>query len=176
VASRPKRLQRRNSLRRTPAQPLDARGARVAALDMLARRDYSSTELARKLGDLGLDAALLAELLERLVAEKLLDDDRYTADFIRARAARGQGPLRIRAELRQRGLAGPPVEEAIAAFPDWPGVARTARLKKFRSKAPASAAERARQVRFLSYRGFTSAQVRAALGWDIDLGADDDGL
>jgi regulatory protein len=141
---------------------------------MLARRNYSSTELARKLRDKGADAALLATLLERLFAENLLDDDRYIDNFIRAHAGRGHGPLRVRAELWQVGLSGPLVEEAIAAYPEWPAVARAARLKKFGPKPPASAVERARQLRFLSYRGFTSAQVRGALGWDIDSGEDDD--
>ncbi len=143
---------------------------------MLARRDYSSTELYRKLQQAGADAALAGEVVERLFAEKLLDDDRYIDNFIRAHAGRGQGPLRVRAELRQLGLAGPPVEEAIAAYPDWLTLACAARLRKFGPGQPSSAAERARQMRFLSYRGFTSAQVRGALGWDIDLGTDDDGL
>jgi regulatory protein len=149
----------------------------VAALDMLARRDHSSTELARKLRDSGADAELVATVLERLFAEKLLDDDRYIDNFIRAHANRGQGPLRVRAELRQIGLAGPPVEEAIAAYPDWLTRACAARLKKFGPGQPSGAADRARQMRFLSYRGFTSAQVRGALGWDMELGTDnDDGL
>jgi regulatory protein len=143
---------------------------------MLGRRDYSSTELARKLRELGLDAALLATLLERLFAEKLLDDNRYIDNFIRTHAGRGQGPLRVRAELWQVGLSGALVEDAIAAYPEWPGVARAARLKKFGPEPPSNAAERARQMRFLGYRGFTSAQVRGALGWDIDLETDDDGL
>jgi regulatory protein len=148
----------------------------VAALDMLARRDYSSTELARKLQERGADAAHLGEVLERLFAEKLLDDARYIDKFIRSHAGRGHGPLRVRSELWQVGLSGPLVEEAITAYPEWQSVAHTARLKKFGPKPPASAAERARQMRFLSYRGFTSAQVRGALGWDIDLGAEDDGI
>jgi regulatory protein len=152
------------------------RGARVAALDMLARRDYSSTELARKLRESGVDAALVDELLERLFEEKLLDDNHYIDNFIRVHAGRGHGPLRVRSELWQVGLTGPLVEDAIAAYPEWAAVARAARLKKFGPKAPASAAERARQMRFLGYRGFTSAQVRGALGWDIDLETDDDGL
>jgi regulatory protein len=148
----------------------------VAALDMLARRNYSSTELARKLRDSGADAALVDELLKRLFAEKLLDDPRYVDDFIRAHVGRGHGPLRVRSDLWQVGLTGALVEDAIAAYPEWPAVARAARLKKFGPGQPSSAAERARQMRFLGYRGFTSAQVRGALGWDIDLETDDDGL
>jgi regulatory protein len=146
----------------------------VAALDMLARREHSSGDLSRRLRDKGYDAALTAEVIERLVKERLLDDNRYIDNFIRAHAARGQGPLRIRMELRQLDLTGPPVEEAIAAFPDWQARARAARHKKFGPKLPTDAADRSQQMRFLGYRGFTSAQVRGALGWDIDLGDIDD--
>jgi regulatory protein len=155
---------------------LDARAARVAALDMLARRDHSSGDLGRKLRDLGYDAALVGAVLERLLGEKLLDDSRYIDNFIRYHAARGQGPLRVRAQLRQVGLQGALIEDALGAFPDWLGVARNARLRKFGPKSPESATDRARQARFLGYRGFTSAQIRGALGLDIDLTADDDGL
>ena len=140
---------------------------------MLARREHCSGELSRKLRDKGYDAALVAEVIERLAGEKLLDDNRYIDNFIRSHAGRGHGPLRVRAELRQVDLAGPPVDDAIAAFPDWVAVARAARLKKFGTHLPVTPAERARQMRFLGYRGFTSAQVRSALGWDIDLKADD---
>jgi regulatory protein len=152
------------------------RGARIAALDMLARRDHSSTELARRLVEKGYDKAVAGEVIGRLLNEKLLDDARYIDNFIRSHAARGQGPLRVRAELRQMGLVGPPVEDAVAAYPDWLAQARAARVKKFGTPLPATAAERARQMRFLGYRGFMSAQVRGALGWDIDPGADDDAL
>jgi regulatory protein len=141
---------------------------------MLARREHSSGELSSRLRDKGYDAALTAEVIERLLAERLLDDNRYIDNFIRSHAGRGHGPLRIRMELRQLDLTGPPVEEAIAAFSDWQALARAARLKKFGPKPPATPAKRAQQMRFLGYRGFTSAQVRGALGWDIDLGDVDD--
>ena len=143
---------------------------------MLARREHSAGDLSRRLRDKGYDAALTAEVIGRLLAERLLDDNRYIDNFIRSHAARGHGPLRIRMELRQLDLAGPPVEDAIAAFSDWPARARAARLKKFGPTLPASPADRAQQMRFLGYRGFTSAQVRVALGWDIDLGDVDDDL
>jgi regulatory protein len=44
-----------------------------------------------------------------------------------------------------------------------------ARLKKFGSAQPSNYAEKQRQARFLSYRGFTSAQIRSALGFDVDV-------
>lgn len=144
----------------------------MAALDALARRDHASEDLRRKLVEKGYDAAAVALLIDSLRAEKLLDDRRYTENFVAYHAGRGQGPLRIRAELRRHGLQGPEVEERLASYPDWGVQLRKAQQKKFGAKAPSNYADKQRQVRFLGYRGFTSAQIRSALGFDIDLDAD----
>ena len=148
----------------------------MAALDALARRDYSTEDLRRKLFEKGYDAAVIGPLLDALRAEKLLDDRRYAENFVAYHAARGQGPLRVRTDLRRHGLEGVLVEECLAAFPDWIGQLRKAQQKKFGAKAPTNYADKQRQVRFLGYRGFTSAQIRSALGFDIDLDADTEDL
>jgi regulatory protein len=160
---------RRNALGRQAVEPLDARAARVAALDALARRDYASEDLRRKLLEKGYDAVVVVPLLDALRAEKLLDDRRYAENFVAYHAARGQGPLRVRADLRRHGLEGPLVEECLDAFPEWIVHLREARQKKFGAKLPSTYADQQRQVRFLGYRGFTSAQIRTALGFDVDL-------
>jgi regulatory protein len=152
--------------------PLDARAARAAALDALSRRDHSSDDLRRKLLDKGYDAAVVAPLLDVLCGERLLDDRRYIENFVAYHAARGQGPLRVRAELRRHGMEGTLVEEYLDSFPDWIGELRKTRQKKFGAELPTLYADKQRQVRFLGYRGFTSAQIRTALGFDIDLGTD----
>ncbi len=163
---------RRNALAAREVEPLDSRGARVAALDALSRRDHASADLRRKLLEKGYDVAVVAPLLEALRAEKLLDDRRYTENFVAYHAARGQGPLRVRAELRRHGLEGISVEECLDAFPDWIMHLRKAQQKKFGGKLPTNYADRQRQARFLGYRGFTGAQIRMALGFDTDLDAD----
>jgi regulatory protein len=160
---------RRNALRRAGVEPLDARAARAAALDALARRDHASEDLRRKLLEKGYDATVVAPLLEALRAEKLLNDQRYTENFVAYHAARGQGPVRIRADLRRHGLEGAVVEECLDAFPDWIVQLRKAQQKKFGAKPASNYADKQRQARFLGYRGFTSAQIRTALGFDIDL-------
>jgi regulatory protein len=163
---------RRNTLGRQGTEPLDVRAARVAALDALARRDYATEELRRKLLEKGYDATVVAPLLEALRAEKLLDDRRYTENFVSYHAVRGQGPLRIRADLRRQGLPGDLVEECLEAYPDWIVHLRKAQQKKFGVGLPTHYADKQRQAKFLGYRGFTSAQIRMALGFDIDLDAD----
>ena len=161
---------------RPGVDPLDARAARAAALDALARRDHASCDLSRKLLDKGYDAGVVAALLGALHAEKLLDDRRYAENFVAYHAARGQGPLRIRDKLRRYGLEGILVEQCLDAFPDWIVHLQRTQLKKFGAQQPSNYADRQRQARFLSYRGFTSAQIRTALGFDTDLDPDAVGL
>jgi regulatory protein len=163
---------RPNALGRREADALDARAARKAALDALARRDHASEDLRRKLLEKGYDAVVVEPLLDALRAAKLLDDRRYTQNFVAYHAARGLGPLRVRAELRRHGLEGTLIEECLDAFPDWIVHLRQVQQKKFGAKLPSIYADKQRQARFLGYRGFTSAQIRTALGFDIDLDSD----
>ena len=145
----------------------------MAALDALARRDYASEDLRRKLLEKGYDAAVVAPLLDALRAEKLLDDRRYMENFVglscchaardRCACARNCAGTAWRDSL---------VEECLDAYPDWIAHLRTRRQKKFGAQLPNNYADTQRQARFLGYRGFTSAQIRMALGFDIDLDAD----
>jgi regulatory protein len=132
--------------------------------------------LRGKLLGKGYDAGVLGQVIERLTAEHLLDDRRYVDNFVSAHAARGEGPLRVRAKLRQIGVAGPLVEDCLAAFPDWLVQVQAARRKKFGAALPSDYAEQQRQARFLRYRGYTGAHVRAAMGFDIDLNDDTEEL
>ncbi|HJY40647.1 MAG TPA: regulatory protein RecX, partial [Steroidobacteraceae bacterium] len=78
-------------------------------------------------------------------------------------AKRGQGPVWIRAELRQQGIPDSQLEEALrSADIDWVQLARDVRRRKFGATAPRSLGERAKQARFLQYRGFDAEQLRAA--------------
>ena len=170
------RTPRKRSLRnagRDDVDPLDARAARAAALDILSRRDYSSGELRSKLLGKRYDVTVIAELIERLRAEKLLDDARYLENYVAYHASRGQGPNRVREDLRRFGLPGAEVEATLAAYPDWLTQLKRAREKKFGTSLPTNYADRQRQARFLAYRGFSGAQIRAALGLDTDLDADE---
>jgi regulatory protein len=169
------RTPKKRSLRREgrdEVDPLDGRAARAAALDILSRRDYSSGELRSKLRGKGYDPGMIAELIERLSAEKLLDDARYLENFVAYHASRGQGPNRVGADLRRLGLPAAEIEATLAAYPDWLSQLKRAREKKFGTSLPTNYADRQRQARFLAYRGFSGAQIRAAMGFDTDLDAD----
>jgi regulatory protein len=146
----------------------------VAALDALARRDHASEDLRRKLLEKGYDPTVAGTVIARLLAEKLVDDRRYVENFIGFHAGRGHGPLRVRADLRKIGLPDELVEDGVAAYGDWAARLREVRQKKFGAALPTLYADRQRQARFLGYRGFTGAQIRIALGFDLELGFDSD--
>src|SRR2546430_4325773 len=94
----------------------------------------------------------------------VLDDRRFAENYVNWHAGRGQGPIRIAAQLRRCGLPEALVDAALAGGPDWQALARRARSARFGPQPPASWAEKARQARFLQYRGFSSDHIRAATG------------
>jgi regulatory protein len=161
-------------LRKT-VRPVDAErradpgAVRAAAVTLLARRDFAHRELHDKLTSRGFDAASVTAVLAELSGERLLDDERYAQNYVSFHARRGQGPVRIAADLRQHGLSGESIDAALASGPDWHALARSARVARFGPKAPGSWAEKARQARFLQYRGFSSDHIRTATGADPDL-------
>ncbi len=108
---------------------------------------------------------IVHEVLDALEERGLLDDSRFAETYIRQRAQRGFGPVRIAAELGERGVDPAEVVSALRDYSkDWCGLARTALRKKFGVAAPANRRREAQQIRFLAYRGFTHGQIRAALG------------
>ena len=131
---------------------------------LLARREHSVEELRRKLLSRGYLPETLEPVIQKLTGKRLVSDERFISTFVHHHAKRGQGPVRIRAELRQQGIADSQVEEALrSAEFDWVQLAREVRRRRFGATAPRSLGERAKQARFLQYRGFDAEQLRAAL-------------
>jgi len=130
-------------------------------MDLLARREHAVAELSRKLVEKGFDELFVDEALAALVDEGLLSDARYTESYVRSRMGKGFGPVRIREELRQRGIPATLVCEYID-FQDrcWIETAREAWHKRFGGKICGDMKARARQLQFLQYRGFTTEQTK----------------
>ena len=175
---------------------------RRAAMDLLARREHSRAELARKLrqrfekqrarldrrraakrllepwADRGnavaeqnvatqdgdstsagahgpVSTTLIEAALEQLENEGLLSDLRFAEVFVRSRIARGQGPVRLRHDMREKGLEAEMIDAALeAAEVDWGEHAKEVLERRFGDDAP-DAREKARRMRFLKQRGFS---------------------
>jgi len=149
-----------------PVQRSEPDAARAAATAWLARRDYARAELAAKLRAGGFDEETSAAVLADLTREGVLDDERYAHNYVSYQAARGRGPVRIALQLKGLGVSEPLIEAALAAGPDWGALARKARTARFGARPPASWPEKAKQARFLQYRGFSADHIRTATGAD----------
>ena len=123
------------------------------ALRLLARREHSRRELGRKLAAHVEDPAEIERVLDECEARGWLSESRVVEQVVHARRRRF-GTRRIERELLEKGIS----EEAVAAvLPELKSgelaAARGVWRRRF-GKEPRTAAERARQVRFLQGRGF----------------------
>lgn len=143
--------------------------ARRKAMDYLARREYGRLELQAKLEKAGFGTETARVAVDRLACENLQCDRRFVENFIQSRVNQGKGPVRIRLELDERKLEAGLVDELLSERDqDWVAMARQTREKKFGPDFPAVFKEKARQMRFLQYRGFEPGQIQAAVVPDGD--------
>ena len=150
------------------AQAVDAEAAGKAAVVLLARRDFCARELRELLVAQGYEAGVVDGVVVELGGRGYINDDRYARQYVAQHAERGHGPLRIARELEQHGIDPSLVAAALSDGEDWSRRARELRIRRFGLKPPQSWAEKARQARFLQYRGFSTDHIRAALGSEID--------
>lgn len=136
---------------------------RRSAMDLLAMREHGRVELQRKLLRKGAKTELIEPVLDQLALDGLLNEARYLEAFIASRARAGYGPLRIREELAQRGLPRGQIDEAIqdSGF-DWDKQLAELWQKRF-AELPTDLKARAKQARFLLYRGFAQGAVSRLL-------------
>jgi len=133
----------------------------VRALQLLTRRDYSRAELQKKLAAHAESAEELASVLDTLQGERLLSDHRYATQRVTARAGR-YGDARLKQELRLKGVSDDDIAAALPEGGDETERCLAVWQRKFGQPAQ-TPEERAKQMRFLQYRGFSSEAIRRAL-------------
>lgn len=142
-----------------PPSPARLRGLAFA---LLGRREWSAQQLTQKLLETGADAAHVAELVAELIASDYQSDQRMASMTVRANLRKGRGPARIRQDLKARAL-DPTLAHDQLAETNWLAVAVALRVQKFGAEPPNDLKEKARQLRFLQYRGFDAEVCRKAL-------------
>jgi regulatory protein len=134
--------------------------ARLTAMNLLARREHSATELTRKLRSKGYVGETVEQVIAQLQQENLLSDARFAENYVRYRRAKGFGPLRIQQELKERGVDEALIDANLEKDSEvWLQRAAEVREKRFGGKKPQDYKEKAKQLRFLQYRGFANEQL-----------------
>ncbi|MGD8999572.1 MAG: regulatory protein RecX [Granulosicoccaceae bacterium] len=135
-----------------------------SATRMLASREHSVLELTRKLQQKDFPPEIVDRVVTGLLDGRLLSDARFAETYVRMRSARGYGPVRIRMELRERGVDDATIRQYLDTDEvDWYALAEEVRERKYGADAPSDYAQKAKQMRFLQYRGFANSHISVAV-------------
>ncbi len=138
--------------------------ARAAALRLLARREHSRQELGLKLRQRRVEAAIIEKVLDEYEANDWLSNERFADVFARQRFDLGYGPLKILAELQQRGIQRPPEWFSLMTDQQWIASAIRVRDRRFGlTDIRDDWDEKGRQGRFLARRGYAADHIETAL-------------
>lgn len=156
--------------KKRPGPSLKAR-----AVSLLSRREYSRSELLRKLSPHAESPEVLDALLEALSKEGWQSDERVIQSVLH-RKAPIHGSLRIAQELKQKGMSDSQIGEIRSKLKNTEFErAQAIWKKKFgMSEIAPSTAEYARQGRFLATRGFSHDIIRRVLKNFYNCQPDDD--
>jgi len=145
----------------------DLQEAEQAAIRLLAPREHSRLELRRKLLKRDHAPDVIEEVLQRLEELGLLSEERFVEQYVAMRKRKGYGPVRIRQELRERGINDTMIHEWVDERDDeWRVNMKQEVEKKFSVLVTAEYKEQARLARFLEYRGFPNHMIRDYLFQD----------
>ena len=133
---------------------------RNTAMNLLARREHAAQELKQKLKQRGFEDGEIEDAITGLQLDRLQSDERFAESFVHQRVSSGRGPLKIRYELRQKGVDESLIEQVMAAHEDdWHTLMVEQRIRKFGSDLPQDYAQKMKQARFLQNRGFSPESV-----------------
>jgi regulatory protein len=135
---------------------------RAFAYRLLGRREYSVFELDRRIRQKWPEATEVDELIEALVEENLVSDERYAEAFVRFRIQRYQGPLKIKAALRTKGISDALISRELNAHSDeWIDIA--AQWLERQNPGAIDFEKKKKYYRRLTSRGFTHDQAMDTL-------------
>lgn len=138
--------------------------ARAFAMRSLARRESAESELAGRLRRQGFNEEVIDAVLDYCRGYHWIDDERYGAMAVRAGATKGQGPIKIRFDLRRKGLSDAQIETAFEQPElDWFELASELLQRRARASDLGDFKLRMKWLKYLLGRGFNQDQARHAI-------------
>jgi len=145
--------------------PSENKIIRKKAMDYLSRREHSRYELYKKISTHNFDKDLINQELDLLIRDGLLSDERFVEAFIHSRKKNGKGPLKISAELQQRGADESLINKYIEEIEnsEWLASAKQVVEKKLGNNQQLDYDNQLKMMKFLNNRGFTIDQVKLTI-------------
>ena len=132
-------------------KPKTLTGSRLRsyAFALLTRRDYSQAELIAKLNLYAINPDEVSHLVEELAQQNYQSDQRVAELTLASQIRKGKGLQRIKQVLKAKQLDAEELQDI-----DWLEQAYQLKVKKFGEEVTHDPKIKARQIRFLQYRGF----------------------
>ncbi len=141
---------------------------RAKALGLIGRRDYSQSELQKKLLEkFPKETSFVQEVIDEFLTSSWISDLRYTEEFIREKSQHGGwGPIKISQKLREKGIDTEVIQSVMhECFSEelQQELAQKLAEEKWNRLYKKTAPERMAAVqRFLNSRGFSFQVALAA--------------
>ena len=135
---------------------------RSYAFAVLTRKEYSKKDLIEKLALYAQDREEVIELVEELAQENYQSDRRVAEMVVRSQIRKGKGPNRIKLALQTKSIDKDLAKKDIAEV-DWYEQAYQLKVKKYGTDVATDSKLKAKQIRFLQYRGFEMDAIMKAI-------------
>jgi len=138
-----------------------AKAIKEACLQYLIRREHSQLELIQKVSAKGYLKGDVLTIIEQLVEQGLQSNERFAESYARSRVHKGIGPLRIKAELQQKGAGDCYFDMAVEDIVgSWSELLGQVYQKKYADSPCSDRKEQLKRSRFLQQRGFSNDMIR----------------
>lgn len=151
-----------NSEKTEKSKTLTGTRLRSYAFALLTRRDYSQAELIAKLNQYAINPEEVEKLVEELAQNNYQSDQRVAELTLASQLRKGKGLQRIKQALKAKQLDAELITEELQEV-DWLDQAYQLKLKKFGKEVATDPKIKARQIRFLQYRGFDMGVIMKAI-------------
>ena len=135
------------------AQGLTGTRLRSYAFAVLTRKEYSKADLVEKLALYAMDREEVIKLVDELATENYQSDQRVAEMLLSSQKRKGKGPNRIKLALKNKKIDTELIQEELKET-DWNEQAYQLKVKKFGKTVERDPKLKAKQIRFLQYRGF----------------------
>lgn len=148
--------------------------AKLRAMNLLQRRDYTERQLQDKLSDSGYPETVALQAVEYVKSFHYIDDLRYAGDYLAVFSGR-KSLRRMEQDLQQKGISRAVIEQAVTAWQEQDGGQDELRMacelleKKHYDRDTSDRRQQQRMYSFLMYRGFSGEVIRKALQADRDI-------
>lgn len=146
------------------AQNTGLTGSRLRsyAFAVLTRKEFSKAELIEKLATYAANREEVINLVNELSEQNYQSDQRVADIVLSSQKRKGKGPQRIKLALKNKKINSELIQEELKEI-DWVEQAYQLKIKKFGTTVEKDPKLKAKQIRFLQYRGFDMDAIMKAI-------------